>query len=483
MVARPFSLGPLEWVSNGCSVTGSAILLFGPPAAGKSSLARDLLAHYRALAVETPLLYLGTDALRGTISGPNYLPTARSVVYDGMLALLLSALRSGHHVLVDGNYLDREQRDQLLLAVAEQHGRLFKVLVSCRLEVGLRRNAARLPGERVPEEYLPEARTVADLVLDSEDNLVGRERDLLEWLLGTEVPGAPERPATAQWIEYGRRRALSAGEAVWKAGQVANEVIMVLEGELEVVREQQDEPAVVLNRIGRGALAGDLSSLDGSPHSATVRATMDSVVVSLQRQHFRTLLRREPELLERVLEGMAGRIRSLSGRAGSASVDLLTGLGNRRMLDDVWPHLAAAAERDDRPLSVALFDIDRFKGINDTFGHQAGDLVLREISLLLRACLPEPAVCLRYGGDEFVALLPGSDSDAALALLQRFAGRVRACRWPFQDGLELSATVSVGLASYPYPVNDTALLFGRADEAAYQSKRQGRDQVTVWSPE
>ena len=481
-------LGPVRLPSNGMVVTGSGILLFGPPAAGKSSLARDLLTRYRALGASTPLLYLGTDALRETIAGLAYVPSARAVVYDGVRALLISSLASGHHVLVDGNYLDLEHRDALLEAAAGCGARLIKVLVSCPLELGLRRNASRLGDERVPEEYLREvygrvegARAVADLILDSKEILAGREGDLIEWLLGESASQAQGRPATGQWIEYGRRRGLAAGEAVWRAGAISDEVIMVLDGELEVVREQEGEPAVVLNRIGQGALAGDLSSLDGSPHSATVRAAVDSVIVSLQSQHFRSLLRREPDLLDRVLEGMAGRIRSLSGRAGTASVDLLTGLGNRRMLDDVWPRLSAAAERDDTPLSVALFDVDRFKGINDTYGHHVGDVVLREISGLMRACVPEPGVCLRYGGDEFVVLLPGYDDDAALEVMEAFAQRVRDTSMALGDGVGLRATVSVGLTSYPYPVNDTEQLFGRADEAAYVSKREGRDRVTAWT--
>jgi diguanylate cyclase (GGDEF)-like protein len=128
-----------------------------------------------------------------------------------------------------------------------------------------------------------------------------------------------------------------------------------------------------------------------------------------------------------------------------------------------------------------LFDVDRFKGINDTYGHHVGDVVLREISQLLRATVPEPGVCLRYGGDEFVVLLPGYDDDAALEVMREFAQRVRDTMMAVEDRVGLRATVSVGVASYPYPVNDTALLFGRADEAAYVSKGEGRDRVTPWT--
>jgi diguanylate cyclase (GGDEF)-like protein len=258
---------------------------------------------------------------------------------------------------------------------------------------------------------------------------------------------------------------------------------MLLEGELEVVREQEDQPAVVINRLSPGSLAGDLSSLDGSPHSATVRATKPSVIASLQAAHFRAMLRRDPDLLDRVLEGMAGRIRSLSGRAGTACVDLLTGLGNRRMLEDLWPHLSATAQREGSSLGVALFDVDRFKGINDTFGHHVGDVVLREISRLLRDSIPDPGVCLRYGGDEFVIFLPGYDGPRGLALMEDFAQRVRTTPLAVDEGVGLSATVSVGLAIYPDPVSSTEELFGRADEAAYVSKGLGRDRVTAWTPD
>lgn len=467
-------------------MAGAVILLFGPPAAGKSSLARELLTRYRAIGGEPPLLYLGTDALRETITGRGYVASARSVVYSGVLGLLEAALSSGHNVLVDGNYLEPEYRAQLAEVVSRCGSRLLKVLVFCRFDIGLRRNSTRMPDERVPDEYLQkvyalvaQARQDSDLALDSERSLVGREAEILEWLLGSTPPEVEAQ--SSLWEQLGRRRSLASGDVFWRAGEASAEVISIESGELEVVREEEGQPSVVLNRLQAGTVAGDLSSLDGSPHSATLRASVDSVVVSLPAAHFRLLLRREPELLDRVLEGMAGRIRSLSGRAGTASVDLLTGLGNRRMMEDVWPRLSEAAQREGSPLSVALFDVDRFKGINDTFGHHVGDLVLREISRRLVAAIPHPGVCLRFGGDEFVVLLPQCDQEQALALMTNFAQEVRERAVPAGHGVAVSVTVSVGVASFPSPVDSTEELFGKADEAAYVSKGEGRDRVTGWS--
>ena len=173
----------------------AVVLLFGPPAAGKSSLAREFLARYRATRAEPALLTLSTDALRETISGRTYIASARGVVYSGVLGLLEAALVTGHNVLVDGNYLEPELRGQLVEVVERCQGRLLKVLVSCRIETALKRNAERSSEERVPEEYLKrvyarveEARRDSDIVLDSETSLLGRELELLEWLLGPEDP-------------------------------------------------------------------------------------------------------------------------------------------------------------------------------------------------------------------------------------------------------------------------------------------------------
>ena len=465
-------------------MAGAVVLLFGPPAAGKSSLARELLTRYRALGPEPPLLYLGTDALRETISGRNYVASARSVVYAGVVGLLEAALGTDHNVLVDGNYLEPEYREQITTAVARSGSRLLKVLVTCRLEVGLRRNSSRMPDERVPDDYLekvyarvPEAREDSDIALDSERSLAGCETEILTWLLGA-APTDNAPSEASPWERYGTRRTLSAGEVLWRTGEASAQVISLTSGELEVVREQPGQPAVVLNRLQAGTVAGDLSSLDGSPHSATLRASLESEVSILPASHFRVLLRREPELLDTVLEGMAGRIRSLSGRAGTASVDLLTGLGNRRMMEDVWPGLAEAARRDGEPLAVALFDVDRFKGINDTYGHHLGDLVLQEISRRLLAAIPHPGICLRFGGDEFVVLLPDCDQERAMELMTKFAQSVRGEPMATDHGVALTATVSVGVASFPQPVDSVEELFERADQAAYVSKGQGRDRVT-----
>lgn len=170
-------------------MTASVVLFFGPPAAGKSVLARELFTHYRALENVAPLLYLGTDALRECITGGGYLPSARPVVYSGLLGLLRAALDSGHNVVVDGNYLEPESRALLAAVIADARARLLTVLVFSRLEVALERNSRRTTQARVPEEYLrkmyallEQARLDCDLAYDGEQSLAGREAEVLAWL-------------------------------------------------------------------------------------------------------------------------------------------------------------------------------------------------------------------------------------------------------------------------------------------------------------
>lgn len=465
---------------------GSIVLLFGPPAAGKSSLAREVVARYRALGGTPPLIYLGTDPLREMIAGRSFVASIRPSVYEGLRVMAERAARDAHHVLLDGNYLE-PGRIRPIQAVARRLGaRLLKVLVTCSLDLGLRRNAGRLGSERVPEEYLravyarvKAGRRQADLVLDQDPD---GPTTILSWLLEAPLEASP--PASSceamleEWRREGHGHGLAPGQLLWAAGSPAGEVVLVQDGQLEVLGEQD----VVLRELGPGDLAGELSSFDQVPHSATVRARTNCRVVALESGAFRSLLRHYPQLLERVLASLAGRIRSLSTTAGSASVDLLTGLGNRRLLEERFPALCQEALQQQSSLSLALFDIDRFKGINDTYGHQAGDVVLRDLGALMRECLPPPAVCLRYGGDEFVVLMPGMNGPAAHRLMSAFAQRVRETDFVVDQGVWLRATVSVGIASFPEVTKEPEELHRLADEAAYTSKREGRDRVTVFAP-
>lgn len=149
----------------------------------------------------------------------------------------------------------------------------------------------------------------------------------------------------------------------------------------------------------------------------------------------------------------------------AARTDHLTGLANRRTLHIELPRELARATRDRRPLCLAMIDLDRFKTYNDAHGHQAGDRVLREVAAAWRDELRATDILVRYGGEEFVAVLPGCTLDEGVRLIERLRSSTPA-----------EQTCSAGVVGWrpDEPVDE---LLGRADGALYQAKRAGRDCV------
>lgn len=159
--------------------------------------------------------------------------------------------------------------------------------------------------------------------------------------------------------------------------------------------------------------------------------------------------------------------------------DQLTGALNRRGLDDAFAREAARAERANSPLCIALVDIDNFKKINDTFGHQVGDIVLVHLVAIIRETIRSNDLIGRYGGEEFLLLLPDSRLDEAVAVMDRLQREF--ARKPISWGnQQLLVTFSAGVAAR-HPGEDEAALIGRADQALYEAKRVGKDRVIVAS--
>lgn len=148
--------------------------------------------------------------------------------------------------------------------------------------------------------------------------------------------------------------------------------------------------------------------------------------------------------------------------------DTLSGLANRRAFNDAFA-------RVDGEASLAIIDIDRFKLINDRFGHHVGDMVIQEISAILRQVFGERNLVARLGGEEFGVILKGSGLAQRLALVERARNLVAAGRF-FCDGVELSVTMSAGVAEF-LPERRAEWVYARADKALYLAKAEGRDRV------
>lgn len=163
----------------------------------------------------------------------------------------------------------------------------------------------------------------------------------------------------------------------------------------------------------------------------------------------------------------------------SSMRDPLTGIGNRSALDQTLRRELQLAKRHDSNLSLLVVDIDHFKEINDTLGHQAGDRLLQILVKSMQATLRETDQIFRYGGEEFTIVLPNTNSAAAKLAAERI--RIGIARTPLVENHENHfVTVSVGISSLA--VDDTQeLLFKRADSALYEAKNGGRNQVVLKS--
>jgi diguanylate cyclase (GGDEF)-like protein len=200
--------------------------------------------------------------------------------------------------------------------------------------------------------------------------------------------------------------------------------------------------------------------------------------------NFRELDARVKSLLriQGLQSALAQRERELSAANAQllvmSSTDVLTGVANRRSLEeklhDMWEH----SQRLHEPLSLVMCDIDHFKRVNDDFGHQVGDIVLQQFARLLQTEAREIDRVGRYGGEEFVLLLPGTVLDAAVTFAERIRQRVEEQQFVYGDNSVLHRTMSCGVAAWPHPrIADPEALIKAADDALYVAKETGRNRV------
>lgn len=165
--------------------------------------------------------------------------------------------------------------------------------------------------------------------------------------------------------------------------------------------------------------------------------------------------------------------------AVAAATDTLTGLLNRRSALELGRASLLTARREQRPLSVLVLDVDHFKRVNDTHGHATGDDALRSVAAVLRQCLRRSDLLARWGGEEFLVVLPDADGSIACELAERLRAAIASIEIPTRHGV-LNITTSIGLANLEPIDTDLEATIARADRALYRAKRGGRNRVTVY---
>jgi two-component system cell cycle response regulator len=161
-----------------------------------------------------------------------------------------------------------------------------------------------------------------------------------------------------------------------------------------------------------------------------------------------------------------------------AITDGLTGLFNRRYMETHLRTLVEQSAARNKPITVLVLDIDYFKAVNDSYGHDAGDDVLREFALRMRKATRNIDLACRYGGEEFVIVMPETDMAVATVVAERLRRRIATEPFAIQQGARhLEVTISIGIAALSSAGDNAASILKRADQALYRAKRDGRNRV------
>jgi len=274
-----------------------------------------------------------------------------------------------------------------------------------------------------------------------------------------------------------RAYALNDGEVLLSPFSRNHHLFLVLEGELRIFLGSLDNQP--LSSIGPGECVGEISFIDNAPPSAYAIANGPCRVLRLHRRALTSLFQHSPQLMQNLLSMLCERVRQgnqiILDTEQNANIDTLTGLHNRRWLEHTFNRESTRCAFNGVPLSLLIADVDHFKAYNDEHGHLAGDYALCLVAHTLRSQLRPKDSMTRYGGEEFVILLPEIADEAARGIGERLRiGLEQIASFYSPVGVLPGVTISIGLAQMQHK-DSLQSLIARADAALYQAKQQGRN--------
>ncbi|MCA9604323.1 MAG: GGDEF domain-containing protein [Myxococcales bacterium] len=281
-------------------------------------------------------------------------------------------------------------------------------------------------------------------------------------------------------------RTLAPHELLIEQGTRHAKMFLVLEGELGVHLDSPEADPVA--HIGAGETVGELSVLDGSEASAYVVAATEARLIEIGEEDFWRLTNVSHAFALNLLLALASRLRANNATVSknvqkrrmyerAAMFDGLTGIHNRRWLDETLHRMVERHTRGGVHLSLSLIDIDHFKSFNDTYGHAAGDHVLTVVASTLASNLRPTDLVARFGGEEFVIIFPDTQLEQAMHAAERVRQAVADQTLEMPDGTALpSVTISMGVAELELGESVPDLL-KTADLAMYRAKQAGRNRV------
>ena len=281
------------------------------------------------------------------------------------------------------------------------------------------------------------------------------------------------------------------GELLLDPNQGNQFFYLILDG---VVSVHLDNPVnTPIASLSVGECVGEMSMFDGKNPSAYVKASEKVKVLVMDNATLWQMIDLSHGLARNLLYLLSKRVRSgncvvtdslelQKQHEKEANSDSLTGLNNRRWLDELLSRLKGKALGDLAPLCLMMLDVDHFKQFNDTYGHQKGDDVLRTVAKVMQGSLRPSDMVGRYGGEEFIVLLPGSSMSAAKIVAERLRQGVEVQKLE-HEGVPLApVTISIGVAQWDGGQKLEELI-AQADAALYQAKEQGRNRFNCATSE
>jgi diguanylate cyclase (GGDEF)-like protein len=284
-----------------------------------------------------------------------------------------------------------------------------------------------------------------------------------------------------EWEHLFEAHRFAAGQVIFYEDDPGESAYVIREGNLAIVKGDFTSP-VILGCRGKGETIGEMALLEEEPRSAAAVALEESLLMEIKRDNFFVLLKESRRFTESILQLLSMRVREASNAFESATLekiqDPLTELYNRRYMEIMFNHELQRADRAEYPVSLIMMDIDHFKQINDTYGHPAGDQVLRCLATLIKSQIRRADIACRYGGEEFLIILPETSLEVATK-------RAETLRQGFaelsieHDGQLMRGKLSLGVATFPDHAQTPQQLIQTADQALYAAKTGGRNQVVV----
>jgi diguanylate cyclase (GGDEF)-like protein len=283
------------------------------------------------------------------------------------------------------------------------------------------------------------------------------------------------------------RRDLAEGELLLSPGAKNEHVFIVLSGSLNIHVGSPDTP--VLATMDVGACVGEMSIIEDRDPSAFVIGAEESHLLLIHQSVLWEMVNASHEFAKNLLVVLSERVRShnrviadsfgeLKKFERHAKTDALTGLANRHALKETFPAEIKHCIEKDQAVAMIMIDVDNFKQFNDMFGHIAGDRALSAVSKILRSQFRPRDLLVRYGGDEFAVLLPGTSKEQALAVGERVRAAVGGTTGDGSDSLiQIPIKISMGVAELN-PAGTLDALIRDADAALYRAKNAGRDVVS-----